>query len=446
VLECVRNAVGGEYPIIFRISADEFIEGGRGLEESIEICKILAKNGVDVLHITAGNGYSLEKQIEPMFAEEGWRVYLSAQIKRNVNIPVITVGTIRHPEFAENILKEGKADFIAIGRGLIADPEWPLKAYYGVTERIRPCINCNLGCAKNRIFGDIPIRCTVNPEAGRELVYRVKKAESSKKVLVIGGGPAGMTASLYASKRGHEVILVEEEGSLGGQLKLAKVPPGKQKIGWFMEYLIREIERSNIKLLLNTKASMEIVDQIAPDAVIIATGSKPIVPRIEGVEEESVVLAHDVLRKNMKFDSKKVIVAGGGLVGCEVALYLAAQGSCVTIVEMLSEIARDVDPIYRTILLQELGQLGVEVKTNAIITKVGPTGGVWIKNANNKNENEEERLPGDVVILALGAVPYDPFGNEIENHIPEVYRAGDCVSTGKIIDAVWSGYLAGIQV
>lgn len=446
VVERVRAAVGPDFPVIFRISGDEFVEGGRDLDESIEICKILVRNGVDALHVSAGNGYSLDKQIDPMPAEEGWRVYLAARIKENVDVPVIAVGTIRHPEVAESILQKGSADLVAIGRGLIADPEWPVKAYRGMVDRIRPCINCNIGCAGNRIFGDVPIRCAVNPVAGRELVCTENRPQKPKRLLVIGGGPAGITAALHAAARGHEVTLVERDGCLGGQLNLARIPPGKQKIGWFLEYLVREVERSKVSVLLNTEACLELVERAAPDAVIIASGSRPVVPRIEGVEWEGVVLAHEVLRRGMRFDGKKVIVAGGGMVGCEVALHLAVQGCHVTIVEMLPEVARDVDPIYRPSLLRELAHWGVEVRTNSMIKKVDRAGGVWIRNTGDAHDGNEERIAGQAVVLALGAAPYDPLGNEIEDLVPEVYRVGDCISPGKIIDAVWSGYLAGVTV
>ncbi|MGB9868248.1 MAG: FAD-dependent oxidoreductase [Bacillota bacterium] len=447
VVERVRAAVGTGFPILFRISGDEFVEGGRGLEETIEVAKALVKCGVDVLHVSAGNGYSLDKQIEPMPVEEGWKVYLAARLKKSVGVPVIAVGSIRHPHVAEAVLENGEADLIAIGRGLIADPDWPEKARQGAVDDIRMCINCNVGCAGNRIFGDLPLRCSINPEAGHEWMYPETTARRRKRILVIGAGPAGMTAAVYAARRGHEVILAEKGPALGGQLNLAMLPPGKQKIKWFLDYLAGAIVRARVSVLLKTEVDRHLIEQVRPDCVIVASGSNPLVPGIPGIDSEGVVLAHDVLRNHMEFQSKKIVVAGGGMVGCEVALHLAKQGNSITVVEMLPELARDVDPIYRPTLLEELRQSGVTAKTHSVIERI-EVGGVWVRSTGEGSavSGAVEKVEGDVVVLALGARPNDPFEGWIEKLVPEVYRAGDCVAPGKIIDAVWSGYLAGTRV
>ena len=237
IVRGIKKSLGKNFPLLFRFSADEFIEEGRTLEESKQLAQMLEEAGVHVLHVSAGVYDSMPMMIEPMSYEEGWKIYLAEEIKKVVKIPVIGVGVIRTPAIAERILKEGRVDFLALGRALLADPYWPNKAKEGRAEEIIRCISCNIGCIGGRIFRGLHIRCALNPVTGREREFgTLIPAAKRKKVLIVGGGPAGMEAARIAKMRGHQVTLVEKNKVLGGQLRLAAAPPGKDKIDWYNEF------------------------------------------------------------------------------------------------------------------------------------------------------------------------------------------------------------------
>ncbi|NPV70197.1 MAG: FAD-dependent oxidoreductase [Firmicutes bacterium] len=452
VVRAVRRAVGDGYTLFLRFSADEFVEGGRTAEEAVPIAIMFRDAGVDILHVSAGNGYSLPKQIEPMPYEEGWRVYLAAEIRKATGMPVITVGTIRNPEFADLVIREGSADLVAMGRGLIADPEWCNKAASGRQSDICPCISCNVGCAGSRIFGDVPLKCAVNPLAGREWLFRdaaggaAGASVSAKRVVVVGGGPAGLTAAIYARKAGHDVTLLEQAESTGGQLNLAAVPPGKSKIGWFTAYLNRSAEKAGVAIRCGARVTANTLVDLGADAVVVATGSRPACPPVPGLASalsRSVVTAHEVLAGKVDVSGRRVVVCGGGLVGCETALYLAGMRNVVSVVEMLPEIGREVDPIYKEELLNKLEDLGVTFFPSRKIVTV-QDGHLRVEPCDRQAAPEE--IPFDLAVLALGAVPAHELYYEIQGLFPVVVRAGDCDRPGKIIDAVWQGFVAARSV
>ena len=442
IIEGIRGRLGSRFPIIFRFSADEFIEGGRRIEESKMVAKILEDAGVDALHVTAGTYDSMPTMIEPMSYGEAWKVYLAEAIKKEVTIPIIAVGVIRTPETAERILKEGKADFVALGRALLADPYWPEKAKNGRENEIIPCISCNVGCIGERIFRDLHIRCAVNPLTGRE---RWKDAllpvSRRKKVVVIGGGPAGITAALYATMRGHEVTLYEKEHELGGQLRLAERCPGKEKIGWFRRYLVNQVKEKKIKLHLGHPVTEDTILQGNPDAVIFATGAVPLIPEIPGIHGGSVCTAWEVLEGKKEIKGKVVIIAGGGTVGCEVGLYLAPANKKVVIVEMQDSLAPDMEPINRIDLLSQLERSGIELRLKTEIVRVEP-GGMVVLNP----DKSEERIEAEVIVLALGAAPARNLLSAIEGKVQEIHLAGDVNKPRKIMDAVHEGFKAAIRV
>jgi len=296
-----------------------------------------------------------------------------------VKIPVITVGQIKTPEFAEKVLEQKKADFVAVGRALIADPEWPKKAAEGKDEEIRKCISCNIGCIGGYVFCDLYMRCTVNPVVGREREdgwVHLRPAEKKKKVMVVGAGPGGMEAARVAALRGHDVTLYEKDSELGGQLRIGAISPGKDKLNYIKKYYASILEKSGVKVELGKTVDEVFIGESKPDVLIIATGAEPSVPDQMRVSGKNVLVYADVLSGKADVPGNKVVVAGGGSVGVETALYLAEQGKEVTIVEMLSELATDLEVITRFDLLTEiLPKSGVNTLTNMTILEISDNGG-----------------------------------------------------------------------
>jgi len=446
IIRKIKEAVGNDYPICFRFSADEFIDSGNTLEEGKQIAKMLEEAGVHVLHVSSGIYESMPTLLEPSRFEQGWRVYLAEEIKKVVKIPVITVGVIREPEFAEKVIADGQADFVAIGRGLIADPEWSRKAQEGRSNEIRKCISCNIGCIGGRVFQNLRLRCSINPVVGHEAAYSdIKQSLAKKKVVVVGGGAAGMQAAITAAKRGHQVTLLEKEQCLGGQLEIAAAAPGKAKIGWFHNWLEEELSRVGVEVKPGSPATVESIVALSPDYVILAVGSLPTEPKIRGVEQkkEVVVQAWDVLAGKASFEAgEEVVVVGGGLVGCETAHYLTEKGVKATVLEMLFDIAADMEPISRFDLMQEFNKLGIIVRTGTVVTEITPDGLAVIT-----RDGKQDFVKAKKVILAIGQ---SPVGKELKKALEEkgipVKVAGDSAKIGKIIDAVASGFQAGLQL
>lgn len=428
----IRKKVGPDFPLLFRMNGEEFMEGALTLEEAKKIAKMLEEASVDLIHVTGGSGYTGYCHLEPMSFGEAWKSYLAAEIRKVVNVPVAAVGVIRTPERAEELIKSG-VDFVAIGRGLIADPEWPNKARQGKAEEIRKCISC-LVCASRRVFEDLPIRCSVNPVVGHEGEARfVQPVGQVKKVVVIGGGPGGMEAAIAASQKGHRVTLIEKKKELGGQLRLAKVPPHKDKINWFIGHLTAELSKAGVEVKLGVEATAAMIKELSPDAVIVATGGVPITLFMR--DSTNAVTAHAMLEERMSFSDKKIVVIGGGLVGCESAEYLAVQGNKVTVLEMLPQVLMDTDPLTRADLLQRLNKLGVELKPGFCVKKVNGTkitGEVILD-----GQASQQELEAELLVIAVGARPENALIGELKG-IPglEVYSIGDCVKPARIVQAV----------
>jgi len=434
IVQGIRRAVGPRYPILFRFSADEFEEGGTTLQDSKKAARILEEAGADVLHASAGTYDSMATVIEPMSYPEGWKIYLAETIKRTVKIPVIGVGVIRSPEFAERTLKEGRADFIALGRALLADPYWPRKAREGRVKEIIPCISCN-ECIGSRTFRNLHVRCAVNPATGREGWLKKLPPEKKKKVVVIGGGPAGLMAALTAKRRGHRVTLYEKSDQLGGRLPLAAALPGREKIAWFGDYLRNQIRRERVRVLLGITATPEKIAREKPDTVFLATGAIPLIPDLPGVKSPQVCTAWDILGGKKMVRGKTASILGGGMVGCETALYLAARDNKVTVVEMQEGAAQDTDFITRADILSRMKEARIEILTGRKAEKIN-AGEILLGNSAGRRE----RIKGDIIVLALGAVPAGDLKKSLQGKIKEIHTIGDARQPGRIIDAVYEGF------
>lgn len=446
VLRRIRELVGDEYPVIFRISGDEFIEGGRGIEESKQIAPKLVGQGVDAFHVTAGTHTALHPSgtlsSDPMAYEQGWRVYLAEEIKKSANIPVIAVGVIREPDFAEEILAQKRADFVALGRGLIADPDWANKARSGQQKRIRKCISCNEGCIRRRAFMDLPIRCTVNAEVGKMPRFKASPINSHpKRVLVVGGGPGGMEAARVLKTRGHDVTLWEKKNVLGGQLVLAGVPPFKRKLYWFVEYLRGQIDDLSIPYELEKEATPASVLGFGPDELIIATGAVPLVPPIPGIKGPNVKSIEEILKENYSGMGSSAVIMGGGAKGAEVALFLSQRGEAVTVVEMLGDVAGDINPISQQDLLSRLKAQGVTLLTRARVISCKDQGVVVMLDGEKRTLIEGEKL-----ILSLGYRSLNELEKRLRGKIPRIHCIGDCREPRKALEAVSEAYSVATQI
>jgi 2-enoate reductase len=433
VIQAIKKKAGADYPIIYKIALNHYLEDGRQNEEGVEICRRLEAAGVDCLCIDAGCHLQPELSPPVTTTPRGIWVDLAEMVKKSVSIPVMAVGKLGYPELAEKVLKEGKADFIALGRPLLADPEWVNKLQAGKQQDICPCIGDLEGCTVYLDTGH-HICCTVNPATGREIECALKPAENRKSVLVIGGGPGGMEAARVAALRGHNVTLWEKNNTLGGNLIPASALELKQDYRLLMNYLSSQIKKLGVIIKLKKEATPELVQQAKPDVVILATGSDPIVFEIPGIEKAKVVTALDVLL-GKKEVGKSVIVVGGGLVGCETSLYLAQKGKKVTIIEILDSAMRDVFIANRVHMLSLLADAKVEIFTDSKILEITDEGAITAdKNGNKRN------LEAVSVVLALGLKSKEDLSSALKDKVPEVYTVGDCVKPRMVINAIWDGF------
>jgi 2-enoate reductase len=434
IIESVKRGAGVDFPIIFRFGLTHYHEGGRGVQEGLEICRRLETSGVAAFHIDAGCYETRYWALVPTTMPRGCLVHLAERVKEVVNIPVITVGRLGYPELAERVLQEEKADFIALGRSLLADPEWPNKVSVGRIEDIRPCIGDYEACFVSHGKPGGYVSCTVNPTTGMEREFTLTQAGRKKSVLVIGGGPGGMEAAIVAAFRGHRVTLWEKLETLGGNLIPASVPDFKQDYRSLKDYLSTQLRKLKVTIELRKEATSELIQEVKPDVVFIAAGGTQIIPGIPGVKREKVVTAIDILLCK-KEAGERVTVIGGGLVGCETALYLAQKGMKVTIVEMLDSVMSDLFVAIRMHLLKLFAETNVKILTGITVLEITDAG-VSIAAKDGKRSTIE----ADTVILACGFKPNGKLIEAIKDKVPEVYAIGDCVEPRKVMNAIWEGF------
>jgi len=457
IIKRIKVRLGQDYPVSVRLAGEDAMEWGSiTVEDAKFYAKACQEAGADVIDLGGGgwehiNGGFMQL-IEPMSFPQGSRAHLAEALKSAVDIPVMCVGVIREPEFAENLIKSGKADFVSLARTLFADPYWANKAKEGKTEDIRKCCSCNY-CLLH-VALDCPARCAINVAAGREAEFsQIQPAPQKKKVMVIGGGPGGMEAARVAALRGHEVELFESTQQMGGQLRLAAVAPGKEeKMGWVIEYLVRQMEINNIKVHLGVEAIAKTVAEVRPDAVIIATGAVFTVPDIPGVGSKNVFTAHDVLGGKADISrAKRVAVIGGFSVGCETASYLAAKGHKVTIIEHFpfahlntgAFVNNRIDRV-RKLVADENIEIICEADTKQITDKGVQ---ILVSSAGGRYLYEKERLiEADAVILALGLRSVNDLQAQLEDTVKKLFVVGDAKEPRNIAHAITEGAIAAMRV
>jgi len=431
IVDGMRRELGRDATLIVRLSVDDFLEGGITLAEGQSMARLLEGAGVDAIDVTAGIPETMYVIGPPMAMPKGFLVAHASAIKDAVRIPVGAVGRINDPALAEQILCAGQADFISIGRPLLADPEFANKARAGRSADIRPCIACNEGCFQ-RLYAHLDISCVVNPRAGREAMYPQVPAAKAKRVLVVGGGPGGMMAALTAAERGHHVVLCERGPRLGGQLLMGDVPPHKEEIRTLRDYLTGQLAKSRVETRLGMAVTRELVEREGAEAVIVATGARPIAPSIPVVDAK-IVSSWDVLSGRAAAGAK-VVVMGGGEVGCELAEYLATQGKEVALLEVLPEVLNGTEPRARVLLVRRLRELKILVLTQSRVLEV--RGGTVIY----ERAGLKSRIDGvDTVVAALGSTSDTALGEELGGRAA-VHVIGDCVKPRRILEAIREGF------
>lgn len=438
VLQAVRAVVGTGFPIEFRMSGSEFVPEGYGLDEGIRIAQ-LVEPYVDLLHVSAGTYQRTFGITHPsMFTEHGRNVFLAAEIKKHVHVPVATIGGLNDPAQMEAILAEGKADVIYMGRALLADPFLPNKVMANRTEDIVRCLRC-FTCMAERA-ATATRRCTVNPLIGRELEGdEIQPAPVKKSVLVVGGGPGGLYAAYTAARRGHRVTLCEKDDTLGGILRSEQALPFKYEMYQLAGTYAKFCRDWGVDIRLNTPVDRAFVDAFAPDALIIAAGSAPLLPPIPGLDGDNVVVVNNYYREAGKV-GPEVVVLGGGLAGCECAIHLGQQGKTVHLVEMRGELAPDANVRHRPLLLQEVEKY-VTVHTGCRALRVTETGVVCAG-----PDGQELTIPGRSVICALGQRSRTEVVEALQGAAPFVRVIGDAARVSNITNAVYWGYHAALDI
>jgi 2,4-dienoyl-CoA reductase (NADPH2) len=468
VVEQVRQAVGPKFPVMVRIAGNDFMPGGNGNMEAALFAQVMEASGADAIDVTGGWHETQVPQLTMMVPQGGFS-YLARGVLAKVKVPVVVCNRINDPVLADEFLRRGQADLIGMARALIADPELPNKAINGDFDAIRHCIACNQGCF-DRVTRGAPVGCLVNPRVGREMEPEMTPlpVKTRKKVVVIGGGPAGMMAAVTAAQRGHRVTLYERSSMLGGQLPLAAAPPGRREMATLVRDLSSQLHLCHVEVILGQEVDSGMVESISPDAVVVATGALPLIPDIPGIHFPHVVNAWDVLAGRVDLDSPVAII-GGGAVGCETALTLARIGTIsaddlhflfenqaetpdtlrslilhgtfeIAVVEMLTKIGRDIGPSTRWSILQDMSRRGIRTYEAAKAVEI-TTESVLIE-----QEGHTIHLPAKSVVAAVGARPVNRLYEQLREKVQDVYLIGDAKKPRKALEAVHEGFEIGLRI
>jgi len=427
IIEAIKRGAGEDFPVIYRYGLTHGIEGGRTEEEGMEMAKLLEKYGVDAIDIDSGCYETNYLPHPPSTFECGSFAHLAAKAKSVVSIPVISSTRIGYPEVAENIIVEGKADFVSLGRPLIADPDWCNKAKYGHSSEIRPCLACHEGCLRRLKFYK-RVSCAVNPTAGDEEYLKINVSNLKKKIAVIGGGVAGMVAANVCAERGHTVTLYEKDGELGGNFKRKYLPRFKSDYIRYIQYLINKLEKNNVCVKTNYLVDEKILDSDS-DIIINACGAKFRTLIIQGLSPNKLVNPFS-LYEDKPFDNKKIVIIGGGLVGVEAALNVAEHGGTPFVIEKFSNIAKTAHPVNKQHLEILLHQNNIQVFTNTNILFATPEYILCQK------DEEQIKLQYDAVSICIGVEP-NKIGIE---ELDRVLTIGDAEQPENVMSAVWTAY------
>ncbi|MDD9303591.1 MAG: FAD-dependent oxidoreductase [Desulfobacter sp.] len=466
VVDAVRQAVGPDFPLIVRMNGNDFMPGGNDRADLLEYARALSQGPVDALCINVGWHEARVPQIVAQ-VPRGAFGYLARDIRLAVDVPVIASHRINDPETARTMLKQGYCDMVAMGRSLIADPDLPNKAKTGRENEIVHCIACAQGCF-DHLFKLKHVECLCNPLAGHEHEVQEKTAAKSRKVVVVGGGAAGMTCALTAKRRGHEVTLYERSGRLGGQLHLAAAPPGREEFAQLALDLENQLTAEKISVVMNQEVDEDILNALNPDAVILATGAGPLVPPIPGMDLPHVAGAWEVLEDKVS-TGDQVVIVGGGAVGVETALFLAEKGTMdahtlkflfvnkaespdalfkmathgskkICLVEMTDRIGKDIGKSTKWGMLQDMGRLNVETMTASKVVKITPQG------LEVEQDGKVVEMTADTVVVAAGSASYNPLESMVKEMGLDYRVIGDALAVGMAFDAVHAGYAAAMDL
>jgi 2,4-dienoyl-CoA reductase (NADPH2) len=462
----VRKALGPDFPILLRIAGNDFMKGSNTNREAKLFAAEAEKAGIDLFNVTGGWHETRVPQLTMGVPRKAY-VYLARGVRSAVSGPVISSNRINDPKAAEEVLRSGGADLVTMARGLLADPNLPNKARTGKSRLIYHCVACNQGCFDS-IFQGRPATCTVNPRAGREAELQIKPAPKSRKIIVVGGGPAGMTLACTAKDRGHHVILMEKSDKLGGQILLNHSIPGRQELETAAIDLIHNLQDKGVETIMEKTATPDIIREMAPDVVVVAPGAQPATPKIKGIDGDNVIQAWELLGKNAE-TGKNVVVLGGNAVGLETALFLANQGTLspevlhflmvnraetpetltglldrgskqVTVVEMTKKAGADVGLTTKWTLMVELKRLGVKITTQTEAVGITPEG------LQVEDEQGPGFIPADTVVLAVGSKAENSLVKELEDQVPEIHVIGDAKKPRNLPAAIREGFQLGLTL
>ncbi len=466
LIESMRARLGPVYPLTIRMAGNDFVRDSNTDTETPEFAKVYEQAGVDAINVTGGWHESRVPQL-PMHLPRSAFAFLALNIKKAVSVPIIASNRISDPDTADQVIKDGYADMVNLGRVLIADPQWPQKAFEGKVDEIRPCVGCSQGCT-DEIFNGRPVFCVGNARAGFEGERQILKTEDPKNVMIVGAGAGGLEAAVTAAMRGHQVEVYEKDSDIGGQLWIAGAPPHKQEMLEFIRYYRSLIDKYQIPLHLNATVDTDVVKKQNPDYIILAEGAQPVLPEIDGYDDPCVYSAWQVLKGNPVL-GKSVAVIGGGSVGLETALFIAAKGtltpetlhflfayeavsnerlrelmfqgsSRVTVFEMLPRIGKDVGKSTKWILFDNLKRYKVSVKTSTTVTSIRK-GTVKFQ-----KDGQEKQMQFDNVVLASGTQSVPGLSAEIKKLGVPFATVGDGVRPGKLNEAIHGGFLAAINI
>ena len=447
VIDEVRKQVGPFFPIMLRLSADELMEGGNTLDDTLEYLDYLQEE-VDIFDVSCGLNGSIQYQIDANYLPDGWRSYMAKAVKEKFNKPCISMGNIRDPKVAERILADGDADLIGMGRGLIADPAWVNKVATGHECDLRKCISCNVGCAGNRIGVNRPIRCTVNPSVLEGDVYKKLHVNKNCNVVVIGGGTAGLEAACTAAEVGCNTFLLEKGSELGGLASLISKIPAKNRLADFPHYLMHRAEQlDNLYIFKNTEGTPENIRKFHPNIIVSSTGSAPLLPPIAGLKDRidnenyniySILgMINHINDFPTDLEGKKVVVVGGGAVGLDVVEFFADRNADISIVEMMDQIGRDLDPVSKNDTKAMMKKHNVHQLTKTALLEVKDSSFLV------KGDGEPYELPFEYGFVCLGMRAqgqlYQSLAEEFSSEDVEIMNIGDSQRARRIIDGTQEG-------